>query len=65
MEFSHFPHLSISFSLLMQEAEQPIGAGVYDTPTFSKPLLVNQVMDMPTYSDVFQVKVNTLRISSQ
>ena len=42
----------------MQEAEQPIGVGVYDTPTFSKPTSVKQVMDMPTYSDVFQSKVN-------
>ena len=49
----------------MQETEQPLSAGVYDTPTFSKPLLVKQVMDMPTYSDVFQAKVNTLRLSSQ
>ena len=49
---------SLSLSHLMQEAEQPLGAGVYDTPTFSKPALVKQVMDMPTYSDVFQSKVN-------
>ena len=58
---SHLSHLSIFFSHLMQEDEQPLGAGVYDTPTFSKPTLVKQVMDMPTYSDVFQAKVNTTR----
>ena len=47
----------------MQEAEQHLGAGVYDIPTFSKPTSVKQVMDIPTYSDVFQPKVkihNTL-----
>ena len=46
----------------MQEAEQPLGAGVYDTPSFSKPLLVKQVMDMPTYFDVFQAEVNTTHL---
>ena len=65
VESSHLPHLSIFFSHLMQEAEQPLGAGVYDTPTFSKPLLMTQVMDMPTYSEIFQAKVTHFRPSSQ
>ena len=56
------PSLVNSLSHLMQEAEQPLGAGVYDTPTFSKPTSVKQVMDMPTYSDVFQSKVNIMHL---
>ena len=44
----------------MKEAEQPLG--VYDTPTFSKPTSVKQVMDMPTYSDVFQSKVTIMHL---
>ena len=61
LESFHFLQLSISFSYLMQEAEQPLGAGVY---TFSKPTPVKQVIDMPAYSDVFQskVKYNTLTV---
>ena len=55
--WSLLSHLSISLSHLLQEAEQPLGVGVYDTPTFSNPTSVKQVMDMPTYSDVFQSKV--------
>ena len=47
----------------MQEAEQPLGAGVFDTPTFSKP---KQVMNMPTYSDVYHSKVkNTTHLACQ
>ena len=51
-----------SLSHHLQEAEQPLGVGVYDTPTFSKPTSVKQVMDMPTYSDVFQSKVNIMHL---
>ena len=38
----------------MQEAKQPPETEAY--VTFSKPTSVKQVMDMPTYSDIFQSK---------
>ena len=40
---------------LMQEAEQPLEEGVY--VTFSKLTSVDQVMDRPMHSDIFQSKV--------
>ena len=51
-----FPQLSILFSYLMQEAEQPLVEGVY--VLLSKPTSVKQVTYMPTYSYVFQSKVH-------
>ena len=56
------PSLVNFLSHLMHEAEQSLGVGVYDTSTFSKPTSVKQVTDMPTYSDVFQSKVNTMHL---
>ena len=51
-----FPQLSILFSHLMQETEQPLVEGVY--VLLSKSTSVKQVTDMPAYSYVFQSKVH-------
>ena len=57
-----FPQLSILFSHLMQEAEQPLVEGA--CVLLSKPTSVKQVTDMPAYSYVFQskVKYNTVHL---
>ena len=61
LESFHFSHLLIPFFHLMQEAEQPLGAGVYDTSTFSKPISVKQVIYIPTCTNNCQSSLTIFR----